>query len=100
MQFLLSLFCWQGFDNRMRFGAIQLASLVIILISIQSSIVFALITTVLGASISTFTAKRRLSDIEVLKQPWMLWLAPLTYIAFIAIAMISHGAAYALLLLP
>ena len=100
MQFLLSLFCWQGFDNRIRFGVIQLASLLFILISIQSSLVFALFVITLSAVVTTFSAKRRLCDVETLTQPWLLWLAPLSSITYVVIALLQHGALYTLLILP
>ena len=102
MQFLKSLFCLLGFDNRSRFFAIcaSVYAIFIMLVSaFTSQLVVAVFITLLFTVVLALTNLRRLHDAELNKN-WLF----VPSIAFITVALIiifaEQYSSYALLIIP
>lgn len=85
MQFLKSLFCFKGFDNRSRFFTLCSAAYITFIIltsAFENSLVIQLILLVLFSIVIAFTSLRRLQDAKLNKK-WLL--APSLSFALIAL---------------
>jgi uncharacterized membrane protein YhaH (DUF805 family) len=102
VQFIKSLFCWHGFDNRQRFICIIMSCLMAFIIFNESLNDFKLSTIVillLCTSASLASTRRRLHDAQLQKN-WILAPAGSFLTAGLFIVFIEHSASYWLLLLP
>ncbi len=102
MQFLKSIFCFQGFDNRIRFSAISSAVYIIfiMLVSTFTGLFFSsFLLLILFSSILALTSLRRLHDAKLNKN-WFF--APSLTFALVALVIIwseQHNSYY-LLIIP
>ena len=102
MQFIQSLFCWQGFDNRQRFILIVLASLFFfstLSAIFSNSILFSTITLFLCSVICFATTKRRQNDAQFDKK-WLMAATGSLIVTGLIIVLLGNGMSYWLLLLP
>jgi len=102
VQFLKSLFCLQGFDNRTRFSAICSAiyAVFIMLVSAFTGMLFiSLLLLVLFTSVLALTSLRRLHDAKLNKN-WLF--APSLTFALVALIIIlsEQQSSYYLLIIP
>jgi len=102
VQFLKSLFCLQGFDNRSRFSAICSAiyAIFIMLVSAFTGMFFiSLLLLLLFSSIIAFTSLRRLHDAK-LNKTWLF--APSLTFALVALIIVlsEQHSSYYLLIIP
>ena len=102
MQFLKSLFCLQGFDNRPRFFAICSAIYVVFIMlasAFTGSFVISLVLLVLFSLVLALASLRRLHDAKLNKN-WLL--APSLTFALVAMIIIfsEQNSSYYLLIIP
>lgn len=102
MQFIKSLFCWHGFDNRIRFISISFLSLICFIIINESFInnpllaIFGLLTLL---ALMLATTQRRLRDAQLYRN-WLFAPAGTFLATGLIIIFIGHSSIYWLLLLP
>ncbi|MGB1262927.1 MAG: hypothetical protein ACPG52_08465 [Cognaticolwellia sp.] len=101
MQLFKSLFCWQGFDNRIRFIVISTCCLLAFIIFNESfnNKATTIIALLFFSTISLATTQRRLNDAQLHKN-WIFAPAGSFLIAGLIIIFIDHGASYWLLFVP
>ena len=102
MQFIKSLFCWQGFDNRQRFILILLSSLCFfsaLSAIISDSKFLSSIILFLCTVISLMTTKRRQNDAQFNKK-WLMAPAGSLLITGLIIVWLGYGMSYWLLVFP
>ncbi len=102
MQFLKSLFCLQGFDNRARFFAICSAvfiTFIMLASAFAGNILISILLLVLSSVVLAFTSLRRLHDAKLNKN-WFL--APSLTFALITLLIIfsEQSSSYYLLIIP
>jgi len=99
---LKSLFCLTGSDNRYRFIAIHLSCYFLFVIAsalFSFNAFLSFLALCLFASITTFSTKRRLNDIN-LKVSWLIAYSGSFFIAGLIIIMSGYSASYWLLIFP
>ena len=102
MQFIQSLFCWQGFDNRQRFILIVLSSLFFfstLSTIFSNSILFSAVILLLCSVVCFATTKRRQNDAQFDKK-WLMAPTGSLFITGLIIVLLGNGMSYWLLLLP
>ncbi|WP_440873809.1 hypothetical protein [Thalassotalea sp. PLHSN55] len=102
MQFLKSLICWQGFDNRNRFFAIQSASYISFIVLTHlfaQATVFSIFVLLTCTALTLISTRRRLNDSELTKN-W-LYLPPALFLLLgLVIVLLNQPIACWLLVLP
>jgi len=100
VQFLKSLICWQGFDNRTRFSAIHLCCYLFFLFAL---FIFPVVLTAISLLVITlffsYAIKRRINDAGI-EKPWPLIAIPIFVLTGILILFIENNIALMLLALP
>ena len=102
MQFIKSIFCWQGFDNRVRFISINFLSFISFIIINETFIQTALVSVIALLILSIIcltTTQRRLRDAQ-LHRNWLLAPTSTFLISGLIIIFVGHGSIYWLLLVP
>lgn len=102
VQFIKSLFCWHGFDNRIRFISINFLNFISFIIINESFINIPLIAVVglfLLLIISLVATQRRLRDAQ-LYHSWLFAPSATFLLSGLVIIFVGHGSIYWLLLLP
>lgn len=102
MQFIKSLFCWHGYDNRLRFILISITSFIAFIIlneSLNEYKLSAVFILMLCSSTCLATTRRRLNDAQ-LHNNWILAPAGSFLFTGLIIVYIGHAGSYWLLLVP
>ncbi len=102
MQFIKSLFCWHGFDNRQRFIIISISNLIAFIIlneSLSQYKLSAVVILLLFSSSCLAATRRRLNDAQ-LHNNWILAPAGSFLITGLIIIFIDHAGSYWLLSIP
>lgn len=102
MQFIKSLFCWHGFDNRPRFILINISCFIAFILFNQSLSDFrlsAIFSLLLCCAICLAATRRRLNDAQLNKN-WTLAPAGSFVVVGLMIIFIGHSISYYLLLIP
>ncbi|SEK83156.1 hypothetical protein SAMN05216262_10360 [Colwellia chukchiensis] len=102
MQFIKSLFCWQGLDNRRRFVLITLSCFLAFIIfneSLKSFTSSAIIFLLFLSVITLASTRRRLNDAKLEKKWTLVPTAGFVLVAIIAI-FLKHAISYGLFILP
>jgi hypothetical protein len=102
VQFLKSLFCFRGFDNRARFIIITFSCLVSFIVFNEifiTSAFAAAISLLVCLSVYVMATQRRLNDAQ-LHRNWILAPTGSFLISGLIIILIGHGSIYWLLLIP